>query len=88
MNRTEIREHLRKLGHGEIQPLSQKQGICCEIFQRFGPGAYSALLLSFLNWPKHSGRTLYPLPGGNVKYRQYSRAKNMWDPDEEYGPCA
>ena len=85
MNRSEIREHFRKLGNGEIQPLSNKRGICFEIYQRFGQGAFNALLLSFMNWPKHSGRTLYPLPGGNVKYREYSNTKNMWDPNDEYG---
>ena len=84
MNRPEIREHLRKLGNGEIQPVNQKKGICFELYARLGIGT-SRVCLALQEWPGHSTEFLHPIGGGLEEYKDYTDVKNMWDPEDAYG---
>lgn len=56
----EIVEHLRELANGEIDPVFEDAGICCELFTKFDT-SNRHLYNIFKLWPKFSGQFGHPI---------------------------
>lgn len=83
-----LQEHLLALSTGAVQPEAPHLGICYELYRRryFESPALAELWVgnNLTDWPKFSGRRLYPIPSQDGAHWAFKNSNNLWA-DDQYG---